>query len=81
MFMRSAKLSATTKLSAEHETPPIANLLLAPVFCLSLRSVITLSSDKGHTNNLDFVHFSVSQIPINIPNPNEIAVSPKKLRV
>lgn len=29
MFMRSTKLSATTKPSAEHETPPIANLLLA----------------------------------------------------
>ncbi len=28
MFMRSTKLSATTKLSAEHETPPIANVLL-----------------------------------------------------
>lgn len=29
MFMRSTKLSATTKLSAGHETPPIANVLLA----------------------------------------------------
>ena len=29
MFMRSTKLSATTKLSAERETPPIANVLLA----------------------------------------------------
>lgn len=28
MFMRSTNLSATTKLSAEHETPPIANVLL-----------------------------------------------------
>lgn len=27
--IRSTKLSATTKLSAEHETPPIANVLLA----------------------------------------------------
>ena len=27
-FMRSTKLSATTKVSAEHETPPIANVLL-----------------------------------------------------
>jgi hypothetical protein len=27
-FMRSTKLSATTKLSAENETPPIANVLL-----------------------------------------------------
>jgi hypothetical protein len=27
-FMRSTKLSATAKLSAEHETPPIANVLL-----------------------------------------------------
>jgi hypothetical protein len=32
MFMRSTKLSATSKLSAEQETPPIANVLLAPVF-------------------------------------------------
>jgi hypothetical protein len=29
MLMRSTKLSATTKLSAENETPPIANVLLA----------------------------------------------------
>ena len=29
--MRSTKLSATTKLSAEHETPPIANVLLGDV--------------------------------------------------
>ena len=28
MLMRSTELSATTKLSAEHETPPIANVLL-----------------------------------------------------
>ena len=28
MFMRSKKLSLTTKLFAEHETPPIANVLL-----------------------------------------------------
>jgi len=28
MFMRSTKVSATTKLYAEHETPPIANVLL-----------------------------------------------------
>jgi len=36
-FMRSTKLSATTKLSAEHETPPIANVLLAagvPLHCV-----------------------------------------------
>ena len=26
-FMRSTELSATTKLSAEHESPPIANVL------------------------------------------------------
>ena len=37
-FMRSTKLSATTKLSAEHETPPIANVLLAVVKFLSLLS-------------------------------------------
>ena len=29
MFMRSTKLSAATKLSEEHETSPIANVLLA----------------------------------------------------
>ena len=29
MLMRSTKLSATTKLFAEHETPPVANILLA----------------------------------------------------
>ena len=32
MFMRSTKFSATIKLSAEHETPPIANVLLAVRF-------------------------------------------------
>jgi hypothetical protein len=31
MFMRRTALSLTTKLSAEHETPPIANVLLAAV--------------------------------------------------
>ncbi len=29
MLMRSTKLSLTTKLYAEHDTPPIANVLLA----------------------------------------------------
>ena len=35
MFMRSTKLSATPKLSAENETPPIANVLLCVrlLFC------------------------------------------------
>jgi hypothetical protein len=37
MFMRSTKLSATTKLSAEHKTPPIANVLLAAGFLLSMK--------------------------------------------
>jgi len=36
MLMRSTELSATTKLSAEHETPPIANVLL----CVAFFSVI-----------------------------------------
>lgn len=31
-FIRSKKLSATKKLSAEHETPPIANVLLEAAF-------------------------------------------------
>ena len=31
MWMRSTELSATSKLSAERETPPIANVLLAVV--------------------------------------------------
>lgn len=35
MFMRSSKLSVTTKLSAEHATPPIANVLLPPVLLIS----------------------------------------------
>jgi hypothetical protein len=29
LLMRSTEFLATTKLSAEHETPPIANVLLA----------------------------------------------------
>jgi hypothetical protein len=33
MLMRNTKLWATTKLSAEHETPPIANVLLAAGVC------------------------------------------------
>ena len=41
--MRSTKLSATTKLSAEHETPPIANVLLGVgFFILSLSIVVNL---------------------------------------
>ena len=39
MFMRSTKLSATAKLSAEHETPPIANVLLPAGFLFRLRFV------------------------------------------
>lgn len=31
MFMRRSKLSGTLKLSAEHETPPVANVLLVAV--------------------------------------------------
>ena len=42
-FIRSTKLSATTKLSAEHETPPIANVLLAVVFLLHLWSASVIS--------------------------------------
>ena len=34
MLMRSTELSATTKLSAEHETPPIANVLLSAALIL-----------------------------------------------
>jgi hypothetical protein len=34
MFIRSTALSVTTELSAEHETPPIANVLLAVVFLI-----------------------------------------------
>ncbi len=41
MFMRSTKLSATTKLSAEHETPPIANVLLYA----ALFSVVSISNN------------------------------------
>ena len=40
-FMRSTKLSATTKLSAEHETPPIANVLLYA----ALFSVVSISNN------------------------------------
>ena len=36
MFYRSTELSITTKLSAEHETPPIANVLLAADLLVSL---------------------------------------------
>jgi len=36
MFMRSTKLSATSKLSAEHETPPIVNVLLPAVVSVNL---------------------------------------------
>ncbi len=36
MFMRSKKLSVTTKLSAEHESPPIANVLFSVGFLIVL---------------------------------------------
>jgi hypothetical protein len=35
MLRRRTKLSVTTKLSAEHETPPIANVMLVAGFLLS----------------------------------------------
>ncbi len=35
-FVRRTELSATTKLCAEHETPPIANVLLAVRFYFHL---------------------------------------------
>jgi hypothetical protein len=53
-LMRRTELSATTKLSVEHETPPIANVLLAAgvlsavlnssinIFCQVLNSPVAL---------------------------------------
>ena len=41
MFIRSTALSVITKLSAEHEAPPIANVLLA-VRCFSIVIVVRL---------------------------------------
>uniref|UniRef100_UPI00404A1022 hypothetical protein n=1 Tax=Gelidibacter sp. TaxID=2018083 RepID=UPI00404A1022 len=38
---RSTKLSATTKLSAEHETPPIANVLLPVVVLCFIVSALS----------------------------------------
>ena len=46
MFIRRTALSATTKLSAEHETSPIANVLLAAV--LFVLNVPTILSLPGH---------------------------------
>ena len=40
MFIRRTALSVTTKLSAEHETPPIANVLLVAVVFLSFLILI-----------------------------------------
>ena len=37
MLMRRTKLSVSTKLSAENETPPIANVLLAVRFLFVIR--------------------------------------------
>lgn len=45
--MRSTKLSATTKLSAEHETPPIANVLLCAV-------LIVFSAFLCHTTQIRY---------------------------
>ncbi len=36
MLMRRTELSVTTKLAAEHETPPIANVLLWAAVCPAL---------------------------------------------
>ncbi len=36
-FIRSTKISATTKLSAEHETLPIANVLLPAAILLTYK--------------------------------------------
>ncbi len=48
MFMRSTELSATTKLSAEHETPPIANVLLAAGNLLSALLIMDLMNIVYH---------------------------------
>ncbi len=53
MFMRSTKLSATTKLSAEHETPPIANVLIAVVLLQFTNHNIFIQSLKF--NRSDFL--------------------------
>ncbi len=54
MFMRSTELSATTNVSAEHETPPIANVLLAA--CGSFGSpIIRMLSMSRLLNSLGFL--------------------------
>ena len=45
--MRSTKLSATTKLSAENETPPIANVLLGDVF-IRVFCGVSIEDKCGH---------------------------------
>jgi len=37
MLMRRTELSITTKLSVEHETPPITNVLLCPGFLSAVK--------------------------------------------
>jgi hypothetical protein len=39
MFIRGTALSVTTKLSAEHETPHIANVLLAEGFLFVVKAI------------------------------------------
>ena len=75
--MRSTKLSATTKLSAEHETPPIANVLLPAGLLRSLllcRFIVAVSWCVGLVALLDF--FSVGlcgcKKNTNVP-PNALA--------
>ena len=47
MLIRRYKHSVTTKLHSEHETPPIANVLLCPVLTSYLSSLLnTMSSIK-----------------------------------
>ena len=56
MLMRSTKLSATSKLSAEHQTPPIANTLLLKVlnrmsyFALKYIIINKLKNKKEQNN-------------------------------
>jgi len=53
MFIRSTALSITTKLSAELETPPIANLLL----CIYPYTDIVLTNMQGENLNFILIYF------------------------
>ena len=71
MLMRRTELPLTTKLSAENETPPIANVLLAAAL-LSSVVVSTFSHNATTMEPVSYTHLDVyKRQPIIGTSPHE----------